>query len=194
MSKTSILSSPSKFLDEWKQITAPKLFLLTAPSGAGKTTWCLQLAKDAADVGIPVSGLCSPAIFEMEHKIAIDLLDLRTSTRKRLATLKPETSIGLATEHWLFDETTVQWGNSLLKRPEGFIDQARSENNPSGRDELFILDELGPLELERNLGFTAAFPILDARQHHLACVVVRPSLLSLAQARWHWAEVLNLTS
>lgn len=182
MSKTLISPSPSKFLQEWKQITAPKLFLLTGDSGAGKTTWCLQLAKDAADVGIPVSGLCSPAVFEMGQKIGIDLLDLRTSTRKRLATLKPETSIGLATEHWLFNETTVQWGNSLLQQ-----EQYSSK-------ELFILDELGPLELERNLGFTNAFPILDARGHHLACVVVRPSLLSLAQKRWHWANVLTLAT
>jgi len=180
MSKT--LVSPSKFLDEWQQATAPRLFLLTAPSGAGKTTWCLQLAKDARELGIPVSGLCSPAVFEEEHKVAIDLLDLRTSTRKRLATLKPEASIGLATEHWLFDETTVQWGNLLLQQ-----EQYSSK-------ELFILDEVGPLELERNLGFTNAFPVLDARQHHLACVVVRPSLLSLAQARWHWADVLTLAA
>lgn len=180
MSKTLISPSPSKLLQEWKQITAPRLFLLTAPSGAGKTTWCLHLAKDAADLGIHVSGLCSPAIFEMGQKIGIDLLDLRTSTRKRLATPKPEISIGLATEHWLFEEATVQWGNLLLKQ------------ELSSLNELFILDELGPLELERNLGFTNAFPILDARQHHLACVVVRPSLLSLARARWHWAEVLPL--
>jgi hypothetical protein len=52
-------------------------------------------------------GLCSPAVFEMGQKIGIDLLDLRTFTRKRLATLKPETSSRLATEHWLFDEAVM---------------------------------------------------------------------------------------
>lgn len=182
MSKTLISPSPSKLLQEWKQTTSPKLFLLTAPSGAGKTTWCLQLAKDAAALGISVGGLCSPAIFEMRQKIGIDLFDLRTSTRKRLATLKPKASAGLATEHWLFDEVVMQWGNTLLQQEQ------------SSSNELFILDELGPLELERNLGFTNAFPILDARQHHLACVVVRPSLLSLAQKRWHWANVFSLAT
>lgn len=180
MSKTLISPLPSKFLDEWQKIAAPKLFLLSAPSGAGKTDWCLQLAKDAAALGIPVGGLCSPAVFEMGRKTAIDLLDLRSSTRKRLATLKPETSAGLATEHWLFDESVVQWGNARLQQKRAAVKG------------LFILDELGPLELERNLGFTNAFPILDARQHHLACVVVRPSLLSLAQARWRWANVITL--
>lgn len=181
MSKPLISPSPAKLLQAWMQSAAPRLFFLTAPSGAGKTTWCLQLAKDAAALGISVSGLCSPAVFESGQKIGIDLLDLRSSTRKRLASLKPESSAGLSTGHWRFDETVLQWGNSLLQQEW------------SASKGLFIMDELGPLEFERNLGFTDAFPILDARQHHLACVVVRPALLSLAQTRWHWAEVLDLT-
>jgi nucleoside-triphosphatase THEP1 len=157
-----------------------RLYLLNAPIGAGKTTWCLKFAQEAKAQGRSVSGLCSPAVFVEGQKIGIDLLDLRSSARRRLAILKPASSRGLTTRRWLFDEAAVAWGNDLL----------RQELALPG--DLFILDELGPLELERSQGLTEALPILDARQHRLAVVVVRPSLVPVAQARWPWAVPLDL--
>jgi len=177
MSNNLFILNPFNFLAKWGRANEPTLFLLTGFSGAGKTTWCLKLAEEAAALGWRVRGLCSPAVFESGHKTAIDLLDLHTYTRKRLAVRKSETTDQLVTKEWQFDSDALKWGNTLLQ-PESCY--------------LFILDELGPLELERGIGFTNAFSVLDAHPFRLGCVVVRPSLLQTAQERWPSACPINI--
>ena len=44
-----------------------------------------------------------------------------------------------------------------------------------------MIDELGPLELVRDVGWTAAVPVLKADEYRLAVVVVRPKLVSTLQ-------------
>ncbi len=170
---------PSDFLAEWEHSASPLLFLLTGASGAGKTTWCLALAQEATARGRTVSGVCSPAVFENGHKIGIDLVDLHSSMRRHLAVRKTP---GLAdpqaaSRDWLFDEQTLEWGNSLI--------------STAGHD-LLILDELGPLEFMHARGWINAFSVLDTGGFNLACVVVRPSLLMQAQDRWPSARLLDI--
>jgi nucleoside-triphosphatase THEP1 len=173
------LLSPVDFLAEWGSARGPLLFLLTGASGAGKTTWCMDLARTAISDGWQVGGFCSPAVFEEGIKTGIDLMDLSRMTRRRLATLKAERVPvpGEVSRDWQFDEQTLAWGNSLLH---------------TAATELLILDELGPLEFEHDGGFQNAFHLLDSRRFKLACVVVRPSLLLKAQDRWPAARLLDL--
>lgn len=170
---------PADFLTGWGQTASQLLFLITGASGAGKTSWCLALAKEAAARGRKVTGLCSPAVFENGRKVGIDLVDLRSTARRRMAALKaPEMGEQRgASRDWQFDEQALEWGNSLL--------------GPAMHD-LFILDELGPLEFEHGRGLTNAFTVLDNGRFALACVVVRPSLLLQAQDRWPAARLLDI--
>ena len=176
---TSQVLRPADFLAEWGQPGARLLFLLTGSSGAGKTTWCLELTRVAAAAGRRVSGLCSPAVWEDGRKMGIDLVDLHSSLRRRLAIRKPPGAIGeqAGSRDWQFDEQVLQWGNALITPAE---------------NDLFILDELGPLEFEHNRGLVNAFVVLDHGGFDLACVVVRPSLLLQAQERWPAARLLDL--
>jgi len=171
------LLSPVDFLTEWGAARGPLLFLLTGASGAGKTTWCMELARAAITAGRRVGGFCSPAVFEDGRKTGIDLIDLSRMTRRRLAGLKAEPVPGEASRDWQFDEQTLAWGNSLLQ---------------TAAPDLLILDELGPLEFEHGQGFQDAFNLLDSHSFRLACVVVRPSLLMKAQDRWPAARLLDL--
>jgi nucleoside-triphosphatase THEP1 len=168
---------PADFLFEWGAAGKRLLFLLTGASGAGKTTWCMELARVAGEEGWQVSGLCSPAVFTASSKTGIDVLDLRTAERRRLAGNRAQHLQGPLTHNWEFDESVLSWANSRLAIVE---------------HELFILDELGPLEFEHKMGFLNAFKILDQKLYRLACVVVRPSLLMRAQDRWPEARLLDI--
>jgi len=171
--------NPVDFLSAWGGAGNRPLFLLTGASGVGKTTWCMLLAREAAAIGRQVSGVCSPAVFENGDKIAIDLLNLNNSERRRLARRRPPVleDGAEATLHWQFDEQVLRWGNSLLLRKT---------------HDIFLLDELGPLEFERRQGLMNAFEVLDGNRFNMACVVVRPSLLMEAQDRWPAARLLDI--
>lgn len=157
-----------------------RLIIVTGPSGSGKTRWCQALAEQAMLLGIQVCGLLSPAVFNEESKTGIDLLDLRSGMRRRLAVRRRGSDEDKNCGAWRFNEVSLDWGNTILKE--------------STTCQLFILDELGPLEFQHGTGLTGGFGVLAGRKYHLACVVVRESLLEASLALWPWAEVLSLPS
>lgn len=75
---------------------------------------------------------------------------------------------------------TLEWGNSVLEQVNTC--------------DLFILDEVGPFELEHGIGLMAGLDIIDTAKDFPCAVVIRPSLIEKALARWHWAEVIDLAS
>lgn len=154
-----------------------RLAILTGPRGCGKTQACLQLAEAALAQGDAPAGLVSPAVFEDGDKTAIDLLDLGSGERRRLAERPPPGAAGTAGLGWRFDATALAWGNAILERL------------PAGG--LLILDELGPLEFGHGRGLSAGLALLDARRHRQAVAVVRPELLPVALSRWPWARLCD---
>lgn len=187
-----------------------RLFLLTAPSGAGKTTFCAALADRAHLAGWDVAGVLSPPVFEEGEKVGILVRNLRTGETRPLAIaasrpgnllphdarLSPDASrptpdasrptphasrltlYDLSLGHWLFSSASLAWGNDFL-----------ANSLPA---DLFIVDEIGPLELVRGKGWTNALQALRSQKYRLALVVIRPSLLEPAQALFPEAEVLTL--
>lgn len=180
------LSSPVSFLASFlsKNEEAPELALVTGKSGAGKTTWCQELVRQAQLLCLAPVGLISPAVFQAGAKIAIDLIEIATGERQRLATkagnrTSPSTT-GLATLAWDFDPAVLAWGNGILERL-----------SPAT---LLILDELGPLEILDSKGLTAGLRLVDQRRYQMACVVIRPRLLPAALERWPWGEALEISA
>lgn len=180
-----LLGSPVSFLAGFlsKSEDCPELALVTGESGAGKTTWCLELARQARRLNLAAVGLISPAVFQDGVKVGIDLLEVKTGEKRRLATKKGSPASSLAPETvtlaWNFDPAGLAWGNAILA---GLA--------PA---ELLILDELGPLEILDDRGLTAGLRLVDERQYRLACVVIRPRLLPAALERWPWGEALEIS-
>lgn len=143
--------------------------IVTGAIGAGKTTWCAGLIAYARAQGWSVAGVSSPGVFADGQKIAIDLLDLATGQRRRLANRRSTPDPASPTPNWAFAPDVLAWGDALLRG----IDRA----------DLLVIDELGPLELQHDQGWVAALPLLHRQAYRLACVVVRPSLLTLMQVR-----------
>jgi iron complex transport system ATP-binding protein len=153
------------------------LFLVTGLSGVGKTTWCGDLVELARARGLRTAGLWSPVVFENGRKIGIDMVDVHSNERRRLANLRGREAAAVSTIQWAFDPEVIAWGNQAL------------DNLPE--NDLLVIDELGPLEFMREEGLLAGLRVLDAGAYRVAVVVIRPSLLPEAQARWPQAQVIT---
>lgn len=158
----------------------PGLTLVTGARDAGKSRWCMELAERARAAGLDLRGVVSPAVMQNGEKIGYDLLDLGSGERRRLAYRRGEAEGDLATTNWQMAADTLLWGNELLSGIQ----------NP----EIFILDEVGPLELENGVGLTEGLNFVDANREIPCFVVVRPSLLEAARKRWPWAVILELNA
>ncbi len=155
---------------------APLLFLVTGSQGAGKTTFCHGLVQAAREAGWRTAGLLSRPVFEGSLRIAIDAEDLHSGETRRLAVRSDTPTPG--TRHWKFDENTLAWGNRVL-----------AASIPA---DLLVIDELGPLEFERDTGWQAGLAAVDSGQYAVAIVVVRPELLGEALLRWHEANLVEI--
>lgn len=177
----SITHSPASLLTEiiTKHNHIPELILITGPSGSGKSTWCAELAEGARAKGMSVGGLLSPPVIVGGSKVGIDLIDLATGERRRLAIPRGSTSPAPTICHWQFEPTTLAWGNDILR-----------DLPPC---DLVILDELGPLEFIHDGGLQEGVHLIDSRRLRVACVTIRPELRPHAQKRWPWISgIINV--
>jgi nucleoside-triphosphatase THEP1 len=181
------LGSPASFLASFfsRKKYEHNLILVTGASGSGKTTWCEALVDQARQMGFRPEGLLSPPVYEDGCKTGIDLLDLKSQARRRLAWQRSSEAAvqsGPATVGWQFDPHVLAWGDRLLRELVG--------RHP----DLLVLDEIGPLELERGQGLQSGLRLIDERGYRLACVVVRPALLPVAGERWPWGKTLAISA
>ena len=173
-----ISNSPAKLLaNAILNETSTSFWLLSGSSGAGKTTCCAEIVTQVRAAGMSVGGLLCPGIFENGKKVGIDQVDIRTGQRQRLGTRGDKARVNTV-GCWQMDEGVLGWGNAVIARLKA--------------EDLIVIDELGPLELEEGNGYQEALRLLDEKRYQLALVVVRPALLPLAQTRWPQAQVVML--
>lgn len=157
----------------------PLLFLVTGSRGAGKTTFCSGLVQAAREAGWRPAGLLSRPVFEGERRTAIDAEDLRTGETRRLASIAhPGEAVTPGTRQWQFDPQALTWGNQVL-----------AASTPC---DLLVVDELGPLELERGEGWQAGLAAVDSQQYAIALVVIRAELLGEVLLRWSDANLVEI--
>jgi len=152
--------------------------ILTGARGAGKTTLLMKLVQQSQVNNIRAAGVISPAVFVGSDKTAIDLLNVAGGESRRLANLRQSESTGIMTERWVFEADTLEWGNRILASIP-FCD-------------LFLLDELGPIELERNQGLNEGIKALNQRNFKFGIVVIRPELIDKAIKLWPDADVISI--
>ncbi len=161
--------------------TAPLLVVLSGASGCGKTTLCAGVAAAAGARGLAVAGLLTLPSRVDGGQAGLEVEDLASGERRPLAQARARPGPGarLATEGWRFDPEGLAWGTRALER--------------ACPCDVLVVDELGPLELVRNRGWTAGLDVLRAGCYRLALVVVRPSLLSDFQEWLGTSDFLTLT-
>lgn len=153
------------------------IILISGRRQAGKTTLLLAVRDAAIAAGRSTGGVISVARFAEGRKTGIDLLDAATGARMPLAHYVNDLAVAVAavhTKHYVFDS-------------EGLAAGQRAAEAGRGAD-LYFVDELGPLELQRGEGWTAAVEVVRARDFGCALVVVRPELLGDAYRRLALAD------
>jgi len=148
----------------------PQIILLTGWRGVGKTTFCQKLAVRARDAGWRVGGLLSPARIEGKNKTGIWVEDLASGQRRLLASNQQGELHGVQQGQWTFHPPTLAWSQAALKRALPC--------------DLFILDELGPLEFDHHQGWALGFDLLASNDYRLALVVIRPEYIPSFQTRF----------
>ena len=154
-----------------------RIWIITGDREAGKTSVCRQIILEARSHGFSPAGVLSPGVFANGVKTAIEVEDIASGQKRLLATLRDEVPDAI-TRRWKFDEEALKWGSKVL-----------AEATPC---DVLIVDELGPLELEHNQGWTEGFQAIDSDKYQVALVVIRTELLANAQQRWPRAEVISL--
>ncbi len=140
----------------------------------GKTTLLLRVRQAADAAGLRVGGFLSVARFVDGEKDGIDLLDAATGAKVALAYYEEEPSdVGDAihTRHYVFNPRALDTGLYYAGQGQGA--------------DVFFVDELGPLELERDQGWADVMAIVRERQFGAAFVVVRPELIDIAREKMH---------
>lgn len=161
---------------EWRH----PISILTGERGVGKSTVCREAVALAQARGYT----CGGVLTLRRPDDALDVLDVRSGDVRRL-TLEPGASPAVLQGRFRFAPEILVWGNAVLARA-----------TPC---HLLVVDELGPLELERGQGWLRAFDVLADKLHPreadfaLALVVVRPELVAQARLRLRIGATAVLT-
>ena len=154
------------------------LVVLYGASETGKTTFLRSLADYYKSLGLEVRGILSPAVFHEGKKVGIKVQDIHTGEERYLAARRPVKIPRLNGKlNFVFDETVVNWGRTVLRH--------------SVPTEVFIVDEIGPLELKKGRGWKEAIGQIMLQQYTLGIVVLRESLHDMVRDHWPVTEWLK---
>jgi nucleoside-triphosphatase THEP1 len=142
-------------------VRAP-LVVVTGPSGVGKSTVCRRVVDLARSRGVTAGGVITERRTESERGAGLDVVDVATDERRPLAEWDHPT-LGPSTGRWHFHPAGLAFGLAGCRRV--------------GPDDLFVIDELGPLELIQLDGWALAMPLVHTHTGPVL-VVVRPALVA----------------
>lgn len=159
--------------------------LFTGPIGAGKSTAAARTAELARRQGLTVAGLWCPALLRDGVKVGIEAVDLAGGGRRLLAVrnspaaegrASPEAGRCARTGRYTFVPDSLAWAGRVLA------------DAVAARPDLLVVDEIGPLELERGEGLAGVLEDLAGARVPCALVVVRDRLVREFQTRLPLAD------
>jgi nucleoside-triphosphatase THEP1 len=164
------------------------ILALSGVRGSGKTSLLMDLVKALRNHGLTVKGVLEWGIFEGDKKVAIEVLDLAVEESRILARLAEEMTTDLQFGDWTFFPDTFDWANERLMK----VDTA----------DAFILDEVGPLELDQGKGLQAGLAVMSTRAYRMGIMTIRPKCLEMvydlfpniivySMSKWEKETLLN---
>lgn len=142
-------------------MNTPSIILITGGMRVGKSTLCQKLVQRFREHGIAVAGLIT------QHSTPHSLEGVALHTAERyLLTYPFESEQGIALTYFRMNPAAMAHSAEAL--------------TTSFPTQVFILDELGPLELLRGEGWITALHLLAREEYAVAFIVVRPTLLAHA--------------
>lgn len=155
----------------------PKIVLLTGNRQIGKSTACLRLADMLRQTDLKVSGLLTQRTGE--HDLCVTELH---SGETYPLTLPMTNNTGFVVGHFRFAPEAIARS-----------DKALDDCFPT---QVFILDEIGPLELIYGQGWARAIKLLRRCNYRVAFIVVRPELMirAICQLPASFYTVIHITT
>jgi len=139
------------------------IVVVTGWRNVGKTTYCQEAVSAYQQAGLNVSGLLTVGRFMKDQKTGFFALDLQSNQQHLFASKFPAEFEGPQFGSWTFNPPIFAWGNRCLEQADG--------------TDVLVIDELGPLEFKKNIGWVSSFELLKRKNFQLALVVVRPEFL-----------------
>ncbi|MBN2875513.1 MAG: hypothetical protein JXM71_10505 [Spirochaetales bacterium] len=192
------------------------IVILSGPSGSGKSSACAILIELYSQSGAPCGGVLCRAVFQEGHKVGIELAVVGTENPViQLAQARPGVSCPtpLAGQRrprptvpddepgtlrygmWDFSIEALNLaddaGTAFLSAPYG---HTRSDESRASEPPLLIVDEIGPLELDYDMGMIRTLSELDrlatgAGEDEVDCIVcARPDIAARLRTRWPLAS------
>ena len=149
-----------------------RVLLLSGEPGSGKTTASLRLVDMARAAGMLVGGVLAPMLYDSDGESAcIQGLHIRTGAKHIIALSGDLDATGIlrdrfsvAQGRFRLDPAALRWALRVT------LDDLRADLD------LVLIDEIGPLELERNLGFAPALDCLPLARARAVVLIVRSRL------------------
>jgi len=147
--------------------------IITGSRGVGKTTLLLKLIEELKKNGTPPSGIMTPAIFdENNNKVGFYALDVAAGERWELGR-SDKLLEGPSYGPFSFSEIGFIKANGILEK-------VLVEGPPD-----IILDEIGPLELEKGYGFSPILSLISSfKKSRNLYLVIRPKLIDKFASRF----------
>lgn len=140
-----------------------RVIMLTGERGVGKSTVCREAVTLARARGHACCGVLTLTRDGVRH-----VFDVGTGRQRRL-TQPPGEGGAVVQGRFRFDPRTLEWGDTVLSQ--------------AVRCDLLVVDEIGPLEVERGQGWMTAFEVVRGGNYALALAVVRPELIAQVRGR-----------
>ena len=142
-------------------------------SGCGKTRFVEELVRQVTERGFNCRGVCSPAIFEEGLKTGITVQLIPGGENRQLARLA-QAGDGQVFGKWHMFPETMTWALEYLKTDV--------------YSDLWVIDEIGPYEVEKGLGWAAILPRLGNLPSKVTLITYRQSLITYF--RKHYPSIL----
>ncbi len=155
----------------------PALCIVTGSQNGGKTTTLMDVIALLRQRKISVCGLLSPGLYEENRRVAIWVENLESGETIRLADYLPGSDPQFPQKKWKMHAQAIAWGNAQLETCD-----------PVGK--IFVLDEIGILELLDHQGWQAGLDIIREKKYINALVSVRKELVGEMQAICQDAHIL----
>lgn len=158
----------------------PQIFILTGKIDSGKTSLLDQWIREYRNEDLKVAGILAPAIYAGGKKTGYEIMDIKTGKRRFMAMISEEPG-----------EISIGRFNFF---PEAIAEATRILSELNEENDLGIIDETGPLELE---GKGLAEGLKEALSHppKKLIIVVRENLVEKVTKsfRIESYKLLNIT-
>ncbi|KPJ80693.1 MAG: hypothetical protein AMS17_20195 [Spirochaetes bacterium DG_61] len=158
-----------------------KVILLTGEKEIGKSTLCRKVCDCVRARGYEPAGIVCLALYDSDkRKRGFMAEDVRTGRQWVLGT-REKKLFGPVYGPYTFSRSGLHRAGRILKRA------------PKKGCDLLVLDEVGPLEMQRGEGFRSALDRLTSQKYVNLLIVVRPSLIEKVKTLFEDRNVTVVT-